>query len=182
MTEPFLHNQDSAALSVQARVDAVCLRFEEAWKAGRRPRVEDYLKGTPEADRPVLLRELLRLELEYRGQRGETPILEEYRPYFPEYLDLRHVFFPQATRPELLRSPSFQPSGARNPSGTEGTPTRAGPYLLQEEVARGAMGVVYRAQDPDLNRPLRRKSAKVAQDLKEVLQLKGCPMAEEFHP
>src|SRR5262245_56043157 len=38
-------------------MDQVCDRFEEAWKTGRRPQIEDYWKAVPEAERSVLLRE-----------------------------------------------------------------------------------------------------------------------------
>ena len=41
------------------RVDEACDRFEAAWKAGRRPRIEDSLAEVPEPGRPALLRELL---------------------------------------------------------------------------------------------------------------------------
>jgi serine/threonine-protein kinase len=40
------------------------------------------------------------------------------------------------------------------PNATGGTPDRAGRYLIEEEIARGGMGVVLRARDPDLARPL----------------------------
>ena len=36
----------------------------------------------------------------------------------------------------------------------EDVPERAGRYLIEAELARGGMGVVLRAHDPDLERPL----------------------------
>ena len=51
------------ALDVARRVDRVCTEFEQAWRAGRRPRLEDWLAGEPEAVARILLEELLRLEL-----------------------------------------------------------------------------------------------------------------------
>ena len=59
---------DSTPLPVRQRVDAVCRRFEDAWLAGARPRVEDYLGGLPAEERPVLLRELLGIDVAYRRQ------------------------------------------------------------------------------------------------------------------
>src|SRR5215467_2149407 len=42
-----------------------------------------------------------------------------------------------------------------SPAGaTGGRPNQAGRYRLEGEIARGGMGVVVRAIDPDLNRPL----------------------------
>ena len=51
-------------LSSARRVDAVCDRFEAAWKDGERPRIVDYLATVAAADRPALLRELQALERE----------------------------------------------------------------------------------------------------------------------
>ena len=55
------------ALSVAGalRVDEACDRFEDAWKAGQRPRLEDFLGDAKGAEREALLRGLLRLELEH---------------------------------------------------------------------------------------------------------------------
>jgi len=52
-------------------IDQICDRYEAAWLAGQRPRIEDKLATTPEVDRPGLLRELLGLELELRRAGGE---------------------------------------------------------------------------------------------------------------
>jgi hypothetical protein len=46
-------------LSQAQRVDRVCDRFEGAWQAGQRPRIEDYLGEVPEPERSRLIRELL---------------------------------------------------------------------------------------------------------------------------
>ena len=51
--------------------------------AGDRPLIEDFLGGTTDSDRPVLLRHLLGLELDYRGGLGESPGPSEYRRRFP---------------------------------------------------------------------------------------------------
>lgn len=39
------------SLSFSAEIDAICDRFEAAWKAGQQPRIEDYLCLLPEAAR-----------------------------------------------------------------------------------------------------------------------------------
>src|SRR5262245_43350435 len=75
------------------RVDAACDRFEAAWKAGTRPRIEDYLDNTTELDRPALLTELLALELAYRLRATEFPAAEEYRARFPEHAGLIETVF-----------------------------------------------------------------------------------------
>src|SRR5437868_6852601 len=60
------------------RIDAVCDRFEADWRAGRAPRIEDYLGDLAGAGRWALLRELLMLEVELRRRRGETPDPGDY--------------------------------------------------------------------------------------------------------
>jgi serine/threonine protein kinase/ABC-type branched-subunit amino acid transport system substrate-binding protein len=89
--------------SLAARVDAACDRFEAAWQAGQRPRVEDYLGDAPEPERSVLLRHLIAVDIEYRQKHGEQPQAEEYRVRFPA-LDpawlAEAVAAPAATGPE----------------------------------------------------------------------------------
>ncbi len=58
------------------RLEEACCRFEEAWQAGRRPRLEDFLTDAEGPEREALLRELLRLELHYRCRAGEGPCPE----------------------------------------------------------------------------------------------------------
>jgi tRNA A-37 threonylcarbamoyl transferase component Bud32 len=65
------------------RVDAICNRFEQTWKEGRPPVLEDYLAEAPEAERAALLRELLPLEADYRRRRGEEPRPADYCARFP---------------------------------------------------------------------------------------------------
>ena len=69
-------------------LDTICNRFEAAWKAGQRPRIEDYL-GEAEGDRrPELFRELLLLDVHYRNQRGASPSTADYLERFPEHAAL----------------------------------------------------------------------------------------------
>jgi hypothetical protein len=58
--------------------------FEEAWRAGRRPRLEDFIDGAQGSERLTLLRELLRLEVHYRRLAGEGPAAADYQMRFPE--------------------------------------------------------------------------------------------------
>jgi WD40 repeat protein/predicted Ser/Thr protein kinase len=78
------------------RLDQICDRFEAAWKAGRRPRLERYLGKLPSAAQAELLRELLILELEYRDQKGEKPLRQEYAVRFPEHAELIETVFSEA--------------------------------------------------------------------------------------
>jgi hypothetical protein len=69
----------AGTLSVQLarQVSAVRDRFEAAWVAEQRPRIEDCLAEVPEAAPATLLRELVPLKMVYRRRCGEMPQLEE---------------------------------------------------------------------------------------------------------
>jgi len=83
MKPPSETDPPSLPLSVEERIDAVCLRFEQSWKAGQAPRLEQFLEGVAAGEREALLRELLQLEVEYRLGKGERPSAEEYLQRFP---------------------------------------------------------------------------------------------------
>ena len=76
-------DDDALSQTLQARIDTICDRFEAAWNAGEKPRIEDYLADWEEPDHTPLLRELLLLELAYRAREGEMVDRNEYRGRFP---------------------------------------------------------------------------------------------------
>jgi hypothetical protein len=85
MSQPRQERGASLPLDLERALDPVCRRFEAAWRAGGRPRIEDYLADVPALARPALLNELLRMELEYRRRDGERPSPDEYRDRFPAH-------------------------------------------------------------------------------------------------
>jgi WD40 repeat protein len=106
---------DTLPPEVVDRIDAVCDRFEAAWKAaagGEQPRIEDYLGTFPEGERAALLPELVLLDAYYRGRRGERPGPEDYRARFPaldrEWLE-REMAAPPA--PEATPKPTAPAEG-----------------------------------------------------------------------
>jgi hypothetical protein len=46
-------HEPTLPLSGALRVNTACERFEQAWRAGSRPRIEDFLGCMPEPERPV---------------------------------------------------------------------------------------------------------------------------------
>jgi eukaryotic-like serine/threonine-protein kinase len=131
------------SLTAEMRHDRLCDAFEEGWRAGREPRIEDSLQQAPAEERRVLFPKLLRVELAYRPG-GVEPA--EYQARFPEYADLVDTAF-------------------RNPDGetadfidgdVEATfvpPTIPG-YTIEgpNPMGTGGMGVVHRARHIELGR------------------------------
>ena len=113
------HNgDDSSQLELTQRIDMICDRFEAAWKAGRNPRIENYLGAVPESGRGELLLHLIELELPYRGNRGGQPSIDEYQARFPEYEDRVQAVFARirpvlAPRAKAETPPEPKPAASR---------------------------------------------------------------------
>jgi hypothetical protein len=160
----------SLPASVLGRIDEACDRFEDAWQAGHRPRLVDFLEAAEGPERQARLRRLLVVELSYRRGRGEAPSKEEYRRSFPDALQaiddaitaaassVREVDGLTHTAPHEVGQAESHANGATaSPAASSAepeVPERAGRYLVEGEIARGGMGIVLRAHDPDLKRPL----------------------------
>jgi len=94
------------ALEVRRQIDRVCDRFEDSWRRGQEPSIDDYLPaGAGEDFRRQLLCELVHVDLEYRwkewaSQRGSGegqkssadpssnlgPLIEEYATRYADLL------------------------------------------------------------------------------------------------
>src|SRR5207237_1092683 len=114
------------------QLDALCYRFDVAWKAGQRPRIEDYLGEMPPAEIAKLLRELLALEMVYRSRSGETLVLDDYQQRFPDHAELIQRVFceevtPAAGRPE--GADSSGPAASTGPDLGEAVPAELPEYL-----------------------------------------------------
>lgn len=167
--------EDLRALSNEdfAWLDAACDRFEQSWKRGERPQIESLIDAVSEAQRVLLLDELVRQEFELRLAANERPTLTEYRRRFPnlpletnEWIEEQFV-----TLSQPLAASTIETSNVAAPVDNEATltsnpapmalssaPERLtiskvfGRYTIERELGRGGMGAVFLAQDRQLGR------------------------------
>ncbi|MGI9427608.1 MAG: WD40 repeat domain-containing serine/threonine protein kinase [Bythopirellula sp.] len=80
--QPTNHSNDDSPSQQIEELDEICDRFEAAWCACERLRIEDLIEGVEEPLRSRLLQELVALEVAYRRELGQTPNLAEYDTRF----------------------------------------------------------------------------------------------------
>jgi serine/threonine protein kinase/formylglycine-generating enzyme required for sulfatase activity len=140
-------------------VNQLCDRFEAAWKAGRKPSIEEYWANIPETARHAALSELLLVELAYRIQAGEKPTLNEYQLRFPNHADIiravlqEEIFVSQPASENAATSGLTDVDGRDRCSVPESRQAHdLGRYQITAKLGMGGFGTVYKAFDPELHR------------------------------
>ncbi|WP_165222265.1 protein kinase domain-containing protein [Aquisphaera insulae] len=81
-------SSDLLPLTLLQKIDEVCDSFEDAWRAGESPRIEDYLSRSTILARTALFRELLAREIELRRLSGQCPEAEDYEVRFGDHAQI----------------------------------------------------------------------------------------------
>ncbi|MBN2473961.1 MAG: SUMF1/EgtB/PvdO family nonheme iron enzyme [Pirellulales bacterium] len=182
---------DSLETSLLEQIDRLCDRFETMWKSGERPRIEAFLTDVSEQGRPVLLHDLLLLELDYRRRRGETPEPSEYQSRFADAGDLIEQVFAEATpRGSTTETTDWRAAASGGPAAVEmrepAPGEKVGRYELREMLGKGGFGMVFLGHDADLDRPVAIKFLDAkrfsSQHAFETLQSEARTLAKLRHP
>jgi eukaryotic-like serine/threonine-protein kinase len=148
--------------ALEKRID----QFEQAWLENRRPSIEDFLPAGE--SRLSALIELVHVDMEWRSKRGEPLSVKEYLARYPELAREESALAELRQAEESLRGPTGAGDSSTHPgqssdadpfatlpiaSGqTPAAPSVALGYEIQQELGRGAMGVVFKAWNPKLQR------------------------------
>src|SRR5882757_141948 len=100
------NSESPEAVEICREIDACCQAFENAWKNGHAPAMEQFVVGVRLSGRTKIIRELLVLELNYRRNGNGAPLTES------EICELHPGLMPEiAEQAELIRSRPSNDSG-----------------------------------------------------------------------
>lgn len=149
---------EALPLSTKRRIDEVCLTFEDAWRSGQRPRLQEYLGDVAEPERSVLLEELVSLDVYYLRRSGQAPRPEDYQAAFPGHATAITGAFVRLSDEHAVACTDCHSNtvlyeerhSGQSDAFHEGD--KIGRYTVKAKIADGGFGTVYLAWDERIQR------------------------------
>lgn len=160
MSEPNGEEEKTVVnLSVETQIDAICDEYEHQLKAAQHPNLATFIGRITIEDsyRLQLAKELIAIDRDYRRANGETVTPDDYS-LGKEYSAIVKELF--AAENSKIHSDAIDPLAtiamgtASNTFEIGDRVPYFGDYELIDEIARGGMGIVYRAKQISLKRVL----------------------------
>jgi serine/threonine protein kinase len=157
MSNPPASSDDGLTLDSLERIDRLCLKFEQQWKANKAPRIEDFLAEVSQANRGELLGELVRLDLDYHQSAEQVDdvdaLRQDYLSRFPAHETTVLAAFDQCPAKSNDRENAEETLTIDDVTRSWDPSLEAiGRYRIEGLIGSGAFGNVYRTIDSQLDR------------------------------
>ncbi|MDX1929367.1 MAG: protein kinase [Pirellulaceae bacterium] len=136
------------------QISSICNEFADTWNVESAKQIHVWLSKVPTTHQPALLRNLLSIDLTRRKMLGQTPETQDYVPILEELAStVQEKLLASTILQETFATPTVsftakvepKPKRSTLPSGF-----RLGDYVLESELGRGGMGVVFVARHAKL--------------------------------